>query len=233
MIAIINQSTVVSDTEVKACVAALQIQVDRDFQPEWGLRADLKFFSATELVPSTAWQLVILDNADQADALGYHDLTASGLPIGKVFAKTTIQAGDSWTVTTSHELLEMLLDPDIVECVTSFDGLTLYSKEACDACEGDQFGYQIGAILVSDFVTRMWFGSKSRAGEVKYDFMGKINASFQLLPGGYTGILDLSTTRGWQQITADKKPNMKARGQVGSRRERRTIPPNQRIASTR
>ncbi len=233
MIAIINQSTVVTDSEVLACVAALQIQVDRDFLPEWGLRADLKFFTVSEVVPPEAWQLVILDNADQAGALGYHDITASGQPLGKVFAKTTMDAGDNWTVTISHELLEMLLDPDIVECVTSLDGLTLYSKEACDACEDDSFGYQINGILVSDFVTRMWFGSRSRSGETKYDFQNKITAPFQLLSGGYIGVLDLSKTQGWTQLTArDEKARLKARAPIGSRRERRRIASQDRIPST-
>jgi len=50
---------------------------------------------------------VILDDSDQAGALGYHDLTSDGLPIGKVFAASDLKAGTSWTVTASHELLEM------------------------------------------------------------------------------------------------------------------------------
>ena len=233
MIAIINQSNVVTDTEAQACVAALQVQVDRDFLPEWGLRADLKFFSKNSPIPPDAWQLIILDNSDQADALGYHDVTATGLPIGKIFAKTTIDIGDNWTVTASHELLEMLLDPDITECVTSADGNILYAKEVADACEDDSLGYQINGVLVSDFVTRLWFGSKSRSGEKKYDYMGHISAPFQLLSGGYIGILDLSRTQGWQQLAAAGKPTMKARGPVGSRRERRRIPVKDRIPSTR
>ena len=44
---------------------------------------------------------------------GYHDLTTTGLPIGKVFAKTTFDAGDLVSVTLSHEVLETLGDPDI------------------------------------------------------------------------------------------------------------------------
>jgi hypothetical protein len=36
-----------------------------------------------------------------------------GFPIGKVFAASDLKAGTSWTVTASHELLEMLGDPNI------------------------------------------------------------------------------------------------------------------------
>jgi len=42
---------------------------------------------------------------------GHHDLTPDGLPVGKSFAGTDKHFGHSWTVTASHELLEMLADP--------------------------------------------------------------------------------------------------------------------------
>ena len=32
--------------------------------------------------------MLVLDTSDQAGALGYHDVTPQGLPLGKVFAKT-------------------------------------------------------------------------------------------------------------------------------------------------
>ena len=59
------------------------------------------------------WWLSILDNTDRAGVLGHHDLTPDGLPVGKSFAGTDKHYGHSWTVTASHELLEMLADPDI------------------------------------------------------------------------------------------------------------------------
>ena len=54
-----------------------------------------------------------LDDSDQASALGYHDMTSEGLPLGKVFGTTNLKFGTNWTVTASHELLEMLGDPSI------------------------------------------------------------------------------------------------------------------------
>jgi len=38
--------------------------------------------------------MVFLDNADQPGALAYHDLTPDGLPLAKVFVKTTVDNGD-------------------------------------------------------------------------------------------------------------------------------------------
>ena len=106
--------------------------------------------------PAGTWWLVILDDSDQAGALGYHDLTPDGLPIGKIFAASDLKAGDSWSVTASHELLEMLADPNINLTVFVQDADTtgtLYAYEVCDACEDDSFGYKINSnVLVSDFV---------------------------------------------------------------------------------
>src|SRR5207244_6897591 len=124
----------------------LQTQVQRDFAPVWGIDADLSFVPQDSAPPSGAWWLVILDNSDQAGALGYHDVTNQGMPLGKVFAATDQQFGSQWTATASHELLEMLGDPEInltVFVQSSQSAGVLYAYEVCDACEADQFGYNI------------------------------------------------------------------------------------------
>src|SRR5271154_5664829 len=112
-VAVLNQSSVVSDTAVQAAMAALQQQVSTDFASVWGIDADLSFIDSQSTPGPGQWWLVILDNSDQAGALGYHDLTDEGLPLGKVFAQTDLEYNELWTVTASHELLEMLVDPDI------------------------------------------------------------------------------------------------------------------------
>lgn len=57
------------------------------------------------------WWLVLLDTSDEAGYLGYHEATIDGMPLGKVFVKTAEAANRAWSVTASHELLEMLADP--------------------------------------------------------------------------------------------------------------------------
>src|SRR5277367_628327 len=116
-ISVVNESTLVADAEVQAWVPALQIQVSRDFAPIWGIDALVQFVTPAakaqpadwlmEALKPINWVLGVFDNADQAGALGYHDLTPAGMPIGKVFAGTDQQYNSSWTVTASHELLEM------------------------------------------------------------------------------------------------------------------------------
>src|ERR1041385_6163786 len=99
----INASTVISNTDAQKTMDALQIQVSRDFAPVWGVDAELKFFDIKQKVPAGYWWLIILDNSDQAGALGYHDITNEGLPLGKIFAKSDLQYGSSWSITASHE----------------------------------------------------------------------------------------------------------------------------------
>jgi hypothetical protein len=230
-VAVINESTVVTDAEVLTAINALEIQVHRDFAPVWGINANLGFVPKGITPQAGWWWLTILDDADQAGALGYHDVTTQGQPLGKVFAKTAQSFGASWTVTTSHELLEMLADPEIDLTVfvqaTNTSG-TIYAYEICDACEADNLGYQIGGVLVSDFVYPAWFESSLASG-TQVDYGKHLPGPFALAPGGYIGAYDVTKGSGWQQITArsGSAASYKMRPAIGSRRERRRLPRDQ------
>ncbi len=234
-VSVINESTVLADTDVVPVVAALQKQVSNDFCPIWGINAQLTIVPKGTQPPTGSWWLVMLDDSDQANALGYHDLTTEGLPIGKVFAASDLKAGTSWTVTASHELLEMLGDPNINLTVFVQNNNTagvLYAYEVCDACEDDSLGYQIDNVMLSDFVYPAWFESFRTEGSTQFDRMNKIQTPFQLLVNGYIGIFNVTAGSGWQQQSAEKRPTSALhRGSVGTRRERRTIPHDQWINS--
>jgi hypothetical protein len=234
-IAVINVSTIIKDQDVPPVVAALQKQVTRDFAPVWGCPADLRLVPRGQSAAANEWQLVIADDADQAGALGYHQLTKNGLPLGFVFARTAVTHNDSWTVTASHELLEMLGDPNIN--LTVFDqgevGARLYAYEVCDACEADKFGYKIDGVLVSDFVYPAWFEGFWQKNEVQFDFGKHIQTPFELLEDGYIGINDIVRGIGWYQLEARAtQPNARAIPFQGSRRQRRSVPVPDRIRST-
>jgi len=176
-------------------------------------------------------------------ALCYHDLTSDGLPLGKVFAASDLKAGTSWTVTASHELLEMLADPNINLTVFVQDANTtgtLYAYEVCDACEDDSVGYQIDNILLSDFVYPAWFEDFRTTGSTQFDRTNQIQNPLQLLPDGYIGTFNVTAGTGWQQMTRQQQTaqtqqavltNSRNRGTVGSRRERRSIPRSQWVQS--
>ena len=245
---IINESTVASDSQLQSIVAALQKQVNGEFFLAWGIDAALTFIPKGGTPDPTHWQLGIFDNSDQAGALGYHDITDQGLPLGKVFAQTDIQYGSSLSVTISHELLEMLGDPDInltVYVQSSDTAGTLYAYETCDAVEADSLGYEIDGVLVSDFVYPAWFESFRQQGP--FDQRQKCTAPFQLLAGGYISVYQFPNTAGWTQITARvaKKESelvpvggsgrvaheYRNRPRLGSRREKRRTPRDRWIRS--
>src|SRR5260370_5352902 len=224
-VSIINGSSVLTDSGGQPLVGGRQKEVDNDFGPAWGVAAKLSFVPQGGSPPAGSWWLLILDDSDQAGALGYHDLTSEGLPLGKVFAATDIKFGSNWTVTASHELLEMLADPNINLTVFIQSGSTsgrLYAYEVCDACENDQLGYMIGNVLVSDFVYPSWFEDFRPANSTQFDQGQQVTQPLQLLAGGYIGVLYVTSVSGWQQVTARKEDvRIEMRGNVGSRRERR------------
>jgi hypothetical protein len=227
-IAALNQATVVSSAYVKQILPALQLQINRDFAPIWGVTAEITFYANTSLVPATSYQLVFLDDTDQAGALGYHDLTSTGMPLGKVFVRTAVQDGEAWSVVASHELMEMLIDPYIDNTVfaqTTNTGGRLYAYEVCDAVEG--FAYNINGVLVSDFVTPAWFELYSPYSSTQFSFLKKVTSPFELASGGYIGIFDIPNTIGWDSLAADKVPNVSAK----SRASRRSIPQSDRMRS--
>ena len=178
-ISVVNASTVLSDSEIEPVIAALQKQVTNDFRPAWGVDAELSFVALGEQPSADTWWLTILDDADQAGALGYHDLTPAGLPMGKVFAGTDLKYGYTWSVTASHELLEMLADPNInltVLVQSSDTAGKLYAYEVCDTCEADENGYEIDGVLLSDFVFPSWFEDFRTEGSTQFDQTNKHRA---------------------------------------------------------
>ncbi len=206
-IAISNESTVVGGRDLAKAVIAFQQQVIADFAPLWGINAELVLVHPGKQPPATAWQLVILDNADQADALGYHDLTPYGLPLMKVFALTAANDGVSWTSVASHEILEALADPYIDSTVfveAGTNGGRLWPMEICDPVQGDV--YNIGTVEVSDFVTPAWFMSTPPASAT-FDFLKLTSQPFDIRPNGYMEFYDVQGT-GWKQINEDRHPGL-------------------------
>jgi hypothetical protein len=215
VIAVTNASTCLTDAQVEAVLPSLQKQVTDDFRAYWDLDCTLTFLANDQPLVAGWWQIVIVDNPDHAGALGYHELTSCGTPLGKIFGKLDLNTGASWTVTLSHELLEMLADPWINWCAVGSNG-KLYALEVCDAVEADELGYEIGGVLVSDFVTPAWF-EPTCAGYL--DFKRHLSKELELAPGGYISILD--PRRGWTQVTATGEDGPKLA--VGSRRYRRKL----------
>lgn len=229
-IAVINESTAVSDSDVQDLIQALQSQVDTDFAPIWHVGCTLVYQAKGQPTQPGVWQLIILDNSDQAGALGYHETTATGDPLGKVFAGEDLKYGTSWTVTASHELLEMLGDPWI-NLTAQIDDQTLYGYEVCDACEDDSFGYNVTlksngkVIKVSDFVTPEWF-QPAMSTNFPFDLKGHCQKPLEILQNGYISVLKLGSSSGWSQLNgrfSSKAIEARSVPVAGHRRSRRAM----------
>jgi len=179
-IACFNQATTDPQVDFDALLTAMQSYIDNFIVPVWGTPA--KLVKTTDFQPG-AWAMVLLDNADQANALAYHDLTPDGLPVSKVFVKTTLDDNQLVSVSASHELVEMLVDPAINMMTTGPDPNTIYSYESADPVE--ELSFPINGIQMSNFVYPSYFETFHQPGSVRFDQMGQVNQPFQILSGGY------------------------------------------------
>lgn len=195
-IACFDKATVPLGVGFKALVAAMQVYVDQYVVPVWGTPA--KLVTTTGFVKG-AWAMVFLDDADQPGALAYHDLTPDGMPQAKVFVKTTLKNGDLVSVSASHELVEMLVDPAINLMTTGPDPKTIYAYESADPVEALSFPVQ--GIPMSDFVYPAYFEDFHKSGSVRLDYMKKVAKPFQILSGGYQIIFKSGK---WGQVYGSK-----------------------------
>src|SRR5207302_11305671 len=82
--------------------AALAKQVLRDFSPIWGVTATVDPFTQLDDVPVDYWPVIVTKNVQ--GAAGYHE-DQNGQPFALV------ELDSDWSLTASHECLEMLADP--------------------------------------------------------------------------------------------------------------------------
>ena len=206
-IAVVNEATTPFPVALPELVAALQTYVDNFLGPAWGVACNLKL---TNPITSGMWAIVFTDDADQAGALGYHDLTPDGLPLSHVFVKTTLDDGEKVEVTASHELAEMLVDPGIQMGAFGFPthnrkgggNHCWCAYEVCDAVEETSF--PVHGIEVSNFVFPSWFEGFRTSG--KFDQLDQCTKPFQLLTGGYMPIF---TNGGWTQVFGSTEAGQK------------------------
>jgi hypothetical protein len=179
-IACFNRASVDLGVRFDALLTALQSYVDAHVMPVWGTPAKLVKSSG---FLKNAWAIVFLDDADQPGALAYHELTPNGLPLSKVFVKTALKNGESVSVSASHELVEMLVDPAINLWASGPEQQTMYAYESADPVEA--LSFEINGIAMSDFVYPAYFEAFRKAGPVRFDHLGKVRRPFQVLSRGY------------------------------------------------
>jgi hypothetical protein len=179
-IACFNQAKTPLGLDLKKFVGALQNFVDTCVVPVWGTPA--KLVQSTGFIPG-AWAIVFLDVADAPGALAYHDLTPDGFPLSKVFVKTILDDNSSLSVATSHELVEMLVDPAINLWTVGPQAGTFYAYESADPVEEESFS--LDGFEMTDFVYPSYFEDFHKPGATQFDYMKKVGKPFQILNGGY------------------------------------------------
>ena len=210
-----NLSTTIDDAAFAMAVAAVGVQVSRDFQPEWGRGATLSA-SRVDLAGAQANVNGALDaviyvgesasdpSTGMAGAFGYHALNYGQLPYAFVYLDVCAQYGEAWSCTLSHEVLELLADPTTVITVTGpapagvgAEGQTVaYDLEICDPTQGDH--YEIDQVAVANFVTRRYFGIVGGPGAT--NFLDLSLDAFGVRPGGYIQYEDAA---GSHQVNGD------------------------------
>ena len=218
-------NSIVSQDELLTTVQAVGRQVSEDFGPEWSVDATLRVvdlqLNGTPNPEINQGDAVIYVCAYQndpnqvANAVGYHTNNHAGVPYGLVFTDIAAQIGQPWSVTFSHEVLELLADPEANLLVVAPNPdqpnqWVLRPYEVCDPVQGDQ--YTIDGIAVSDFVTPTYFTSAT--GGDKTDYLATGLAQFGVRPNGYFSYMDPATSN-WQQVSGSSQA--KERSQMKER----------------
>jgi len=183
--------------DVSRVAAALQRQATRDFAPIWDVYATVDAFPRLEDMPVGYWPMIVRDDIGFEGAAGIH-LDKDGQPFA------LITHGDSWSLTASHEMLEMLADPGGNRLIPGQSpkpdqGRVEFLVEVCDPSEAAEFGYTVNDILVSDFYTPRFFEPVAVEG-ARYSFTGAIKQPREVLSGGYISWHDPVSDHWWQQI---------------------------------
>lgn len=227
MIACFNRATTPLGVDMDALIEAMQAYVDKHVAPVWGTPATL--VKSKGFLPGH-WALVFLDDADEANALGLHELTPDGFPLGKVFVRPILKTGEAVSVTASHELVEMLVDPAINMMTTGPEpgANVMYAYESADPVEALTF--PVNGLPMSDFVYPSYFEAFRKPGSTRFDHLRKVQQPFEILEGGYQIVFENGR---WDQRFASeaKRSYFRLEDRRRHRSEERLTPPVNRQAS--
>jgi hypothetical protein len=191
LIAILNQSTLVTDADAQTMTQAVASQVQFDAAPLWDrASATVEFYTDTSAVPATARGIALVDTIqnEPQGVLGFHTEDRGGKLWGVVAVKPELDNGSQvltgdWSVSSllSHEVLEMFIDPNCNLWANDGKG-SAYSVEVCDPVEAPS--YPVSGVSVCNFVTPSWFDPLA-ASTAQFDKLGLLTAPFSMLKGGY------------------------------------------------
>ena len=189
---LVNVNARVSLTEMNRVAAALNTQLSRDVYPNWWASCSIGVSAPGTRVDGPI--VYLTRDTGIEGVLGYHDQTSAGVPMAVVSPEVSMALGEDWSVTLSHEVIEMVGDPHAdlyaVGKHPSADRDVLYWHELCDACQDDT--YEIAGVKLSNFLLPLYFTRGQEPG-ARNDFLGRGVSSLGVRPGGYVGFYDPMT----------------------------------------
>jgi hypothetical protein len=240
LISIVNHTRGrLKDEDVQVAIRAINRQIAHDFEPYWSLSAELRLEGPVTKRPTQVTLpelrgdavLYLWDIVDPDGALGYHEKNARGIPFGFVFVDLTEELEEPWTVTLSHEALELIGDPEVNLLVAGPHPAdqrkqVFHWYEMCDAVQNES--YKVDGVDVSNFVLPLYFTRDAEPGS-RNDFLGRrVNgralASFGINPGGYIGFFNPKTRKHeTYAIEGDEQARRRLRIKSKAQRTRRSM----------
>jgi hypothetical protein len=208
-VALVSLTRDVSTGNLMQVAAAVQKQVARDFTPLWGIHATVDAFERLQDVPTDYHPVVLFGQPEEL--LGQLEFEIGNVGAARLIEQfaagrlggihlnafsrqpfSLVKATDDWSVTVSHEVLEMLVDPYGNRLVagrhpTDPDQRVRYLVEVCDPCQA--VCYPVNGWKVSDFATPKFFDPVENPAAF-YSFTGALERPLQVLDGGYITWID-------------------------------------------
>jgi hypothetical protein len=208
-IALVSLTSRIPTRALLQAAAAIQKQVTRDFSPMWGLPATVNAFADLASVPSDYHPVVIF--GDPAELVGRLDVAIDEQTAARLIDQfdrdqltgvhlneftrqpfAVVEYSETWSVTLSHEVLEMIADPFGNHLIAAAvpgnpDRRVNYLLEVCDPCQ--TAWYPVNGVPVSDFYTPRYFEPVSN-DVTRYSFTGELKYPLHILDGGYISWID-------------------------------------------
>lgn len=213
----------VSPEWLARAAAACWTQLLRDVIPVWGAEvAGVRATTRNLIRPGESVFAILDELPDAPGAIAYHDVVGGAVPV-EFLALSTCRTLDDVSTAISHELCEVVGDPDCNRW--DDDGIGHeWAHELCDAVESNLYPIDMGdgaaPVMVSDFLLPAFFASLS-PGPYCYTQANQLPGSYPIAPfktagGGYQITRNAGTIE--SQVQGDMRLARRVKGRHWSSR---------------
>jgi hypothetical protein len=194
----------ISNEDLDLAVRTVNRQLTEDFAPNWGTNAQLlvdlgdgrgdlpsrtKTRSQTLDTPKFGDGVVyIYTKVSASTVLAYHRRQEVDVPLSLVCTECSRALHESWTVTLSRAVLEMIVDPygsrlTMGPSPVDSKSLVFHSQRICDPVHAQS--YEIDGVNVSNFVLHTYYAVAAKP-LARHDHLGRLWGGNRLQPFGVT-----------------------------------------------